>query len=226
MFQSSDLRPFTPLLILGRILILITIPCTCNLKRKMENKSLFLFSPPFPYLLLNLWRYGDLSLIWIVYKGSFKKEVIWFIRIILLVMGLVSWANYFYPWHEADSLKGTLNCKKYLFIFHCLISGWSCILRKRMIFEWFQGFSEQQMTKLKKSEQISEEREREIEQVIWRHLVCCLKTNHFVYLVWQCEIFCRLLNQSTNLLSSWRISPSLWLTRLLPHPCISIKWIH
>lgn len=34
------------------------------------------------------------------------------------------------------------------------------------IFDWFQGFSEAQMTKLKKNEHISAEREREIDQVI------------------------------------------------------------
>jgi hypothetical protein len=36
------------------------------------------------------------------------------------------------------------------------------------------------LTKLKKNEQISAEREREIDQVIWRNLVYCLYMNHFV----------------------------------------------
>jgi len=38
--------------------------------------------------------------------------------------------------------------------------------KEMMIFDWFQGFSEEQMTKLKKNEHISAEREREIDQVI------------------------------------------------------------
>ncbi|PNY00474.1 syntaxin-43-like protein [Trifolium pratense] len=37
--------------------------------------------------------------------------------------------------------------------------------KEMMIFVWFQGFSEAQLTKLKKNEQISAEREREIDQV-------------------------------------------------------------
>jgi hypothetical protein len=73
--------------------------------------------------------------------------------------GLVSWINYFYPKHEADCLKGAWNA--IIFFSFCLFRN-----LKEMIFVWFQGFSEAQLTKLKKNEQISAEREREIDQVI------------------------------------------------------------
>jgi hypothetical protein len=54
-----------------------------------------------------------------------------------------------------------MECYKIIFFSFCLFRN-----LKEMIFVWFQGFSEAQLTKLKKNEQISAEREREIDQVI------------------------------------------------------------
>lgn len=67
---------------------------------------------------------------------------------------------------------------KFIFfiLFHILMKLYHP--KKEMtIFDWFQGFSEAQMTKLKKNEHISAEREREIDQVIWRNcFIACRQT--------------------------------------------------